>query len=92
MSLESLKALLRGFDNNVKSIPTALNSEAHQVVARHPAPNIVTLVRNTPSGATVTVSPVTGTSVSKRALEAHAEMLASKLAKTQQGISKQVFK
>jgi hypothetical protein len=38
------------------------------------------------------VSPVTGTSVPKHVLEAHAEMLSSKLAKTQQDISKQVFK
>jgi predicted ATP-grasp superfamily ATP-dependent carboligase len=38
------------------------------------------------------VSPVTGTSVSKHALETHAEMLADKLAKTQKDISKQVFK
>jgi len=92
MSLESLKALLRGFDNNVKGIAPTLNAEAQQVAARHPAPNIVTLVHNTPSGATITVSPVTGTSVPKHVLEAHAEMLSSKLAKTQQDISKQVFK
>ena len=92
MSLESLKALLRGLDNNVKGVAPTLNAEAQQVAARHPAPNIVTVVHNTPSGATNAESPVTGTSVSKQDLKAHAEMLADKLAKTQKNISKQVFK